>query len=118
MTIRVALGGIFQETNTIAVDCTGYTDPDRFEVLRGDEIADRRRGVRTQLGGMLAAAGELSLEIVPVLDAMALPSDTIERAAYDALKAELLEACNPTSWRVVHAAPRPRSRPCACGPTK
>lgn len=90
--LRLAIGGIFHETNTYADDCTGTTGLDRFEVLRGDEIVERHRGNRTHIGGMLAAADEAGIEVVPLCDAVAMPSGTVEREAYDVLKAELLDA--------------------------
>lgn len=90
MTIRLAIAGIFHETNTYASECTGTTGLDRFEILRGAQIVERHTSVRSQIGGMIAAAAQHGVEIVPVLDAMAMPSGTIERAAYDTLKDELL----------------------------
>ena len=90
MTMRMAIGGIFHETNTYADESTGMTGLDRFEILRGDEIVERHKGNRSQIGGMLAAAERLGIEVVPVLDATIMPSGTIVREAYDTVKAELL----------------------------
>ena len=63
--MRIAIGQIAHETNTF---CQGQTEVEDFRALgwdRGDEIVSRHRGVRSELGGMLAAAERLGVEIVP-----------------------------------------------------
>ncbi len=89
--VRLAITGIFHETNTYATDCTGLTTIDRFEILRGEQIVERHRGTRTQVGGILAAAEELRATVVPLLQAMAMPSGTVDAAAYQTLKSEILD---------------------------
>ena len=88
--MRLAIAGISHETNTYAVDSTGFTGLDRFHVGRGAEIVTANRGVRTYIGGMLDAAAEIGAEVVPTVHAIAEPSGTIAADAYAALKAELL----------------------------
>src|SRR5207248_2494439 len=96
--MRVAVGGITHETNTFAVESTGMTAIDEFVIVRGQEILEREHGVRTYVGGMLAAAAEIGAEVVPTLLARAEPSGTIAADAYASMKAELLaliEAARP-----------------------
>ena len=88
--MRLAIGGIFHETNTYADESTGLTGLDRFQIHRGEEIITRNKGNRSQIGGMLAAAERLGIEVVPVLDAQIMPSGTLVREAYDTVKAEFL----------------------------
>ena len=88
--MRIAVGQIAHETNTF---CRGETEVEAFRKLawhRGPEVVARHRGVRTDVGGMLAAAERLGLEVVPTFAANAEPSGTISAAAYAALRDELL----------------------------
>ena len=89
--MRIALGGLSHETNTYAVGCFGLTKLADFSISREEQIAERYARTRTFIGGMLAAAADLGAEVVPTVFAITQPSGTIERAAYDAIKAELIE---------------------------
>jgi microcystin degradation protein MlrC len=88
VSFRVALGGIAHETNTY---CTGTTDLAAFRpILRGEHIIATHRGVRSYLGGMIAAAEELGAVLVPTLWAWAEPSGVIAADVYASLLDELL----------------------------
>ena len=89
--MRIAIGGITHETNTYANGCFGQTKVDDFAISRAEQIVDRYRGTRTFIGGMLEAAERLDATVVPTLAALAQPSGTIARDAYETMKAELLE---------------------------
>ncbi|MEM7271686.1 MAG: M81 family metallopeptidase, partial [Actinomycetota bacterium] len=88
--MRVAVCGIEHETNTYATAAMGPTVLASFATLRGDEF-DRMTGTRTTLGGFADAAERIGCELVPTFWAMAGPSGIIERPAYEALRAELVE---------------------------
>src|SRR2546428_12407052 len=47
---RLAVGGLWHETNTFASPPTTMED---FQVLRGDEIPHQLHGTRTPIGGLL-----------------------------------------------------------------
>jgi microcystin degradation protein MlrC len=87
MTTRVAIGGIFHETNTFAAP-TALED---FTVVRGKELLDYCAGTRTYLGGMLDECELAGATAIPTLYAEATPSGLIARDAIDALLAELVE---------------------------
>lgn len=89
--MRIAIGGISHETNTYANACFGLTELEAFVVRRGDQVIRANEGTRSFIGGMLAAAEQLGAEVLPTLTAITQPSGTIARAAYDTLKAELLD---------------------------
>jgi microcystin degradation protein MlrC len=89
---RIAIGGLSHETNTYATACLGTTGYGDFYHFRGAGIIDEARGVRNYLGGMIAAAEELRVELVPTYFAIASPAGTIAQEAYDAVLAELREA--------------------------
>ena len=71
--MRVAVGGIRHETNTFSTLRTALAD---FRVERGDEIRP---------------PGADGLDVVGTLVAGASPHGLVERAAYETLKAELLD---------------------------
>ena len=85
--MKIAIAGISHETNTY---CRGLTDAQQFHQLRGERM-HRARDTETSLGGAFAACDALGVEPVPILFCDAQPSGTIERATYDAFKAEILE---------------------------
>jgi microcystin degradation protein MlrC len=89
--VRIALGGLSHETNTYALACFGPTVLEDFAVSRGEEIVRRYRGTRTFIGGMLDGADAIGAIVVPTTFAITQPSGTIARAAFDALKDELLD---------------------------
>lgn len=89
MTFRFAIGGISHETNTYCKEPTPISD---FRILRGVEITEANRGVRSYIGGMLDAAERLGATPVPTFFANATPSGTIRADAYGAMKEELLSS--------------------------
>ncbi len=88
MAFRVAIGGIVHETNTY---CKEKTRLEEFRIWRGDEIVTANRGVRSFVGGMLDAATALGATVIPTFYAVATPSGTIDRSAYDSMLKELLD---------------------------
>lgn len=93
--MRVAVGGIWHETNTFAA---GETTLDAFSDWQhgiGPQVLEQHAGVRDEIGGFLAASAEHGWQVVPTLFAAAVPSATVTRAAFDALAASLLEQLEP-----------------------
>ncbi len=92
MTYRIAIGEFAHETNTFCPEPT-TTGPFReYQWFLGDEIVRAHGGNRTYVGGMLAKAAELDIEAIPTFTAVAYPSGTITRAAYDEITGTLLGA--------------------------
>ena len=89
---RVALAGVFHETNTFASSCT---DVGAFERrngwLGGGQLIDAYAGTRTVVGGMLEAASQRGLDVVPVFGAYATPSGMVTRAAFEAIVDRICE---------------------------
>ena len=88
--MRIAIGQISHETNTMFGPPTPVEEFQRQEWKHGRAIVEENRGVRTYLGGMIAAGEHFGIEIVPTFAASAHPSGTIERSAFDRMLAELL----------------------------
>ena len=82
---RIAIGGIWHETNGFAAGLTGLDDFHAYQYAEGEALLERYRGTGTELGGMIGAAGQCGFELLPTLFAAAVPSATIARPALDAL---------------------------------
>ena len=84
--MRFAIGEFAHETNTF---CSGFTELDAFKSTfwcEGDEIFTRNRGVRNDLGGMIAAGERLGIELVPTLATTTEPSATVSKHAYETIR--------------------------------
>lgn len=84
--MRIAIGEFAHETNTF---CPGFTELDAFRARdwsEGDALVARHRGVRNDLGGMIAAGERLEIELVPTLATTTQPSATISRDAYESIR--------------------------------
>jgi microcystin degradation protein MlrC len=86
---RIAVGGIWHETNTFAAGRTGLGAFQEYQYAAGEDLLSRYAGTNTELGGMIAAANELWVELVPTIYAGAVPSGTIARDALEELCEEL-----------------------------
>src|SRR3954454_6480579 len=88
--MRFAIGEFAHETNTF---CPGFTELADFQSTfwcEGEEVISRNRGVRNDLGGMIDAGARLGIELVPTLATTTPPSATLSRAAYEAIRDQLL----------------------------
>ena len=85
--MRIATGCIGHETNTFSPVPTTL---DSFRRMVGDEILNNFGNTSTVTGGIIEAAAELKVELVPLLWSFATPSRKVEQDAYDALKSEFL----------------------------
>ena len=82
---RIAIGGIWHETNGFAAGLTGLDDFHAYQYAEGAALLERYRGTGTELGGMIGAAEKCDFELLPTLFAGAVPSATIARSALDTL---------------------------------
>ncbi|MBI4932733.1 MAG: M81 family metallopeptidase [Actinobacteria bacterium] len=88
--MRVAVGGVFQETSTYATAFRGTAKLDAFDLLRGSELLDGNRGTATEVGGAIAAAEAAHVRLSPTMLAIASPGPTIDGATYRQLRDELV----------------------------
>ena len=90
--MRVAVGGIVHETNTYATPLWGPSTLENFTQHHGQHMLEAHRSARTCTGGMLAAAAELGIEVVPTYHAQAQPSGTVSDEAFRHMQGLLLDA--------------------------
>lgn len=88
---RIAIGGIWHETNTFS---SVLTDLDAFRersLLDGDAILAQGAGTVGVLGGVLAAAADAGADLVPTLFAAAMPGGPVTADAHRSLRGRLLD---------------------------
>jgi microcystin degradation protein MlrC len=90
--MRIATGGIAQETNTFQWQPTTLADfarPGFGTLVRGQAILDLE-GTATVYGGVVATARALGVDLIPTTYGAVMPGGRVERAAFDALRDEIL----------------------------
>ncbi|MDE0043527.1 MAG: M81 family metallopeptidase, partial [Candidatus Poribacteria bacterium] len=85
--MRIATGCIGHETNTFSPVPTTI---DSFSRMIGEDILKNFGNTRTITGGIIDAADDLKVDLVPLLWSFATPSREVEQDAYEALKSEFL----------------------------
>ncbi len=86
---QVAIGGIWHETNTFATGLTTLDDFKAYQFARQFELIERYKTTNTELGGVIRAAEQIGIQLVPTLFAAAVPSGIIEKRSLDCLLDEI-----------------------------
>ncbi len=105
MAKRIFITGFWHETNTFAQSPTGMDDFHAYQYAEGDALFAAFADTNTEIGGVMNAALELDLNLVPGLFAGAVPSGMITAEAYEFIRArtaELLEAAGEVDGVLVH----------------
>ena len=97
MSKRIAIGGVWHETNTFAAEPTEFEDFERYQLASGEALIERYRGTGTELGGMIEGSARHQFELVPTVFAGAVPAGTISRAALDRVCDEMVKTLRSTS---------------------
>ncbi len=95
---KIAIGGIWHETNTFSSAKTTYDDFARYQLEHDEQIVYRYRDTNTELGGVISELSDSEISIIPTIFAAAVPSGTIDRSVAMRLCGELLhriEAAEP-----------------------
>lgn len=95
--LRIAVAGILHETNTFA---PGFTNIGHFrdQWSNGSEpFFARYAGTRTSMGGVIAAAANSGIGLVPGLYVAATPSGMVEATSGDALIEALVASIDDTT---------------------
>jgi microcystin degradation protein MlrC len=88
MPMRVLVGGINHESNSLNPIITGEED---FIVFRGSEILDKGMSPHYSSTGIINTLNEARVEIVPILLARAVPNGVVSAGFYGRFKEEFLE---------------------------
>ena len=88
---RIAIGGIWHETNTFASGKSDYSAFETYQLAKRDELIRRYRGSNTELGGFIGHAETNRFQLVPTLFAAAVPSGIIEHQTAMKLCHELID---------------------------
>ena len=105
MAKRIFITGFWHETNTFAPTRTGLDDFHAYQYAEGDVLFEAFADTNTEIGGVMNAAMELDLNLIPGLFAGAVPSGMIKREAYQTIldrTLELLEDVGEIDGMLVH----------------
>ncbi|MBT7758869.1 MAG: M81 family metallopeptidase [Rhodospirillaceae bacterium] len=105
MAKRIFITGFWHETNTFAQTQTGMDDFRAYQYAEGDALFAAFADTNTEVGGVIDAAMELDLNLIPGLFAGAVPSGLITGEAYEFLldrTLELLAAAGEIDGVLVH----------------
>lgn len=91
MAWKIALAGIFHESNTFLDTHTGVEDFRKGHWLKGEGIRKEYAAAYHEIGGMLEVLDAEGVDIVPVLFAEATPGGMVTAEAYERLLGELLK---------------------------
>lgn len=89
--MRIAALGFLHETNTFQRVKTDYAAFERFEFLRGAQIAERHANANSTWTGYFRGAARYEFDLVPLLFTFTGPTGTITRDAFDRITAEMIE---------------------------
>lgn len=90
--MRIALGSIFQESQSFSPVPGSWDHFGPRELLRAQALVEQRGGTKTELGGAIDVAREQGAELVPLLSAMSTASaGPLRREVFETLCAELVD---------------------------
>ncbi len=96
--LKIAIGGIWHETNTFSSAKTNYHDFVHYQLVRDEQLVHRYRDTNTELGGVISELSNSGISIVPTIFAAAVPSGTIDREV-------AMRLCNELFQRIETAEP-------------
>lgn len=91
MTFKVALLGIYHESNTFVDQPTTLDDFRKGHYMKGPSIREEYADAHHEIGGMIEVLDQYGIELVPVFYAEATPGGTITSETYQYLLNEMWE---------------------------
>ncbi len=88
---RIAVGGIFHESNTFSSDLTDLDDFGGRSIRRGDEVHEEFASSQHEVGGYIEGAEIHGLDLAYTVVANATSSGPVTDRAFDTLTSELIE---------------------------
>jgi microcystin degradation protein MlrC len=91
MPLKIALLGIYHESNTFLESPTTLSDFINGHFLLGDDIVKEYRNAYHEIGGMIEVVSQAGLELIPVMYAEATPGGIISEEAYNTLLQKMID---------------------------
>lgn len=91
MALRVALLGIYHESNTFIHERTELVDFEKSHWLTGPRICEEYRDAFHEIGGMIEVLDQEGVELIPVMYAEATPGGMISARAYQTLLDQMMK---------------------------
>lgn len=98
---RIAVAGIYHETNTFAPGLTKLADFEGEWVVGNEAFGERYGGTRTSMGGVIDAAARHGVAWSAGLYATATPSGMVSAAAAEELMTTLVDSIDPAAAGLV-----------------
>lgn len=92
MSLRIALLGIYHESNTFLDKPTTLPDFEKGHWLFGNDIILEYKDAYHEIGGMIEVLDREGMELVPVMYAEATPGGIIASETYDCILQQMMEA--------------------------
>src|SRR5262245_55042438 len=89
--MRIAIGQFMEESNTFVRQRADLAHFRATQLLYGEEIVERLRGTRAEVGGFLDVLGPAGVEVIPTVAANAVSSGPVTRATFDHIRNALLQ---------------------------
>lgn len=90
--MRVAILGIYHESNTFVERPTVYKDFENSHLLMGQAIVEEYEDAYHEIGGLISSLTCKEIEVLPVYFAEATPGGTIDAGCYRLLLHEMMDA--------------------------
>lgn len=91
MSLKIALLGIYHESNTYVQQVTTLSDFQNGHCLKGDAIRSEYQKAHHEIGGMIEVLDQEGIEVVPVMYAEATPGGTISSETYKILLDDMMQ---------------------------
>jgi microcystin degradation protein MlrC len=88
---RVALCGVFHESNTFITRPTSLSDFD-ISSVKGDAMLRTFDGTQTVVGGFIAGGRSLDFDLIPTVHRWATPAGKVARDAFDHIEEEVSDS--------------------------
>jgi microcystin degradation protein MlrC len=96
MSFKIALVGIYHESNTFAPQPNTLLDFHNGHYLKGAEIRSEYQQAHHEIGGMLEVMDQYGIEVVPIMYAEATPGGTVSSEAYKLLLNDMMQELEKT----------------------
>jgi microcystin degradation protein MlrC len=87
--MRIAIGSLFQESNTFSPRPTTLESFEAVYLWRGDEVFSKLRGARIEIPGCLSVLEPEGIEAIPLIATSALAGGVVTRATFELLMSDM-----------------------------